>query len=105
MLQGCVEHEVCGEDMKEENTCFFWLAYDADPRGGWLRRETAGGRHGDTLKIVAGVRAAEGVVEAQLGTGRAIGCCRGVCGGLEITVVHSLARAPGWGKSSIARYT
>ena len=24
MLQGCVEHEVCGEDMKEENTCFFW---------------------------------------------------------------------------------
>ena len=24
MLQGCVEHEVCGEDMTEENTCFFW---------------------------------------------------------------------------------
>ena len=23
MLQGCVEHEVCGEDMTEENTCFF----------------------------------------------------------------------------------
>ena len=51
-------------------------------REGW---EIAGGRHGDTPKIVAGVRAAEGVVEAQLGTGRAIGCCRGVCGGLEIT--------------------
>ena len=65
MLQGCVEHEVCGEDMKEENTCFFWLAYDADPRGGWLRRETAGGRHSDTSKIVAGVRAAGGVVEAH----------------------------------------
>ena len=55
------------------------------PLRAWLRRETAGGRHGDTSKIVAGVRAAEGVVEAQLGTGRAIGCCRGVCGGLEIT--------------------
>ena len=51
-------------------------------REGW---EIAGGRHGDTPKIVAGVRAAEGVVEAQLGTGRAIGCCRGVRGGLEIT--------------------
>ena len=23
MLQGCVEHEVCGGDMKKENTCFF----------------------------------------------------------------------------------
>ena len=30
-LQGCVEHEVCGRDMTEENTCFFWLAHDADP--------------------------------------------------------------------------
>ena len=23
MLQGCVEHEVCGGDITEENTCFF----------------------------------------------------------------------------------
>ena len=55
------------------------------PMRGWLRQETAGGRHGDTSKIVVGVRAAGGVVEAHLGTGRAIGCCRGVRGGLEIT--------------------
>ena len=39
-------------------------------------RETAGGRHGDISRKVAGVRAAEvRVVEAQLRTGRAIGCC------------------------------
>ena len=31
MLQGCMGHEVCGRDMTEENTCFFWLVYDADP--------------------------------------------------------------------------
>ena len=44
MLQGCVEHEVCGGGTIEENTCFFWWMYDADPAGalrwaraGWLR--------------------------------------------------------------------
>ena len=45
MLQGCVEHEVCGEDMTEENTCFFWLAYDADPNA-WMA--TSGNRRWTT---------------------------------------------------------
>ena len=31
MLEGCVEHEVCGGYMTEENTCFFWFAHNADP--------------------------------------------------------------------------
>ena len=45
MLQGCVQHEVCGEDMTEENTCFFWLAYDADPNA-WMA--TSGNRRWTT---------------------------------------------------------
>ena len=51
MLQGCVEHEVCGGDKMEWSTCFFWKAHDAGSvralgwaRVGWLRRETAGER-------------------------------------------------------------
>ena len=69
----------------EENTCLFWRAHDANSAcwrsemgEGWLHRETAGGlgRHGDTSKIVAGVRATGGFVEAHLGTRRAICCCR-----------------------------
>ena len=31
ILRGCVEHEVCGGDMTEEHTCFFWWAHDTDP--------------------------------------------------------------------------
>ena len=65
----------------KENTCFFGERMTARPLR-WVKAivlcwETAGGCHGATFKKAAGVRAAEfSVVEAQLGTGRAIGCCR-----------------------------
>ena len=42
MLQGCVEHEVCGGGMVEVRTCFFWKAHDADSAGA-LRRAARDG--------------------------------------------------------------
>ena len=47
MLQGCVEHEVCREDMMEESTCFFWKVHDANSAGAlrWAERD---GCIGDT---------------------------------------------------------
>ena len=64
MLQGCVEHEACGGDTMEENTCFFWRAYDADSAGAlrWARDGCVGtpqvNEQGGTFEKVVGVRAA-----------------------------------------------
>ena len=77
MLQGCVEHEVCGRGAMEKSTCFFWWKYDADAGAlslRWARDGCVGkpqvNEHGDTFEKVAGVRAAGCAVVAHLGTGR-----------------------------------
>ena len=55
MLQGCVEHEVCGRGTMEESTCFFRWAHDADPVGAlrWARdgcvRKLQVDEHSDTV--------------------------------------------------------
>ena len=74
MLQGCVEHEVCGEGMIGGGILFFsWKAHDAsstEALRGWLRWEAAGEQatEGGTSEKVAGACAVGCAVVAHLGT-------------------------------------